>query len=94
MQFADAVTSNIERLTGSPVWFEYVSVTPGSVVVVNKVLFLDGSKASASTYQYALVNGNIGAIYGDSFSTVIVDISSVQVVEASNPSKLSVRCAI
>ena len=43
MQFEAAVTSNVERLTGSPVWFEYVSVTPGSVVVVSKVLFLDGS---------------------------------------------------
>ena len=89
MQFEAAVTSNVERLTGSPVWFEYVSVTPGSVVVVSKVLFLDGSKSSASAYQSALVNGDVAAVYGDSFSTVVVDISSVQAVEASNPSKLS-----
>ena len=57
LQFVATLTTNIEKLSGSPVQVTVDSVTAGSVTVATTVVFLSGESSSASAYRSALTSG-------------------------------------
>jgi len=81
-----ALTTNTEKLSGSPVTVTVDSVTSGSVTVATTVAFLSEDSASASTYTSALKIGNAAIIFGTSFGSIAVDTSSSKATVA-NPSE-------
>lgn len=87
LQFAAAISQNVERMTGSPVSVQITRVVAGSVVASTQVIFLDGNTTSASTYQSVMTSGDTSSIFGSSFGEVTVDASFVKSATVSNPSK-------
>ncbi len=80
------LTTNIEKLSGSPVTVTVDSVISGSVMVATTVAFLRGDSSSASTYTSALKSGDAASVFGTSFGSVAVDTSSIKASTVANPS--------
>ena len=97
LQFVATLTTNIEKLSGSPVQVTVDSVTAGSVTVATTVVFLSGDSSSASAYQSALTSGDTSSVFGTSFGDIAVDASSVKTATVTNPSEsetLSCHCFV
>ena len=91
MQFILTLTTNIEKLSGSPVKVTVDSVSAGSIKIGTTVLFPSGDSSSASTYTSALKSGDTSSVFGNSFGGIAVDASSVETAAAANPSKSGLK---
>ena len=87
LQFLATLTQNTEILTGSPVTMSVVSYTAGSVVVVLKADFDDGSPVGAKTYADTMTSGDPSKVFGTGYGSVYVDPTSVQTSQVSNPAR-------
>lgn len=83
------LTTNIEKLSGSPVTVTVDSVTSGLVTVqiATTLAFLSRDSSSASTYMSALTGGTEASNFETSFGSGAVGDSFIKASTVASPSE-------